>query len=109
VVTAVDCGRVVNPQLVHAQVEGSIVFALTATLKGAITVKDGRIEQGNFNDYPLLRIDETPRIDTVLLESDASPTGIGEPASHAVAAAVANAVFAATGQRLRSLPLARQA
>lgn len=109
VVTAVDCGRVVNPQLVQAQVDGSVVFGLTATLKGAITVKDGRIEQGNFHDYPLLRIDETPQLETVLLPSEASPTGIGEPASHTVAAAVANAVFAATGQRLRSLPLARQA
>lgn len=105
VVTAVDCGRVVNPQLVRAQVEGSIVFALTATLKGAISVEQGRVQQGNFHDYPLLRIDEMPAIETVLIASDAAPTGIGEPASHAVAAAVANAVFAATGKRQRILPL----
>lgn len=109
VVTAVDCGRVVNPQLVRAQVEGSIVFALTATLKGAISVEQGRVQQANFHDYPLLRIDEMPLIETVLVASDAAPTGIGEPASHAVAAAVANAVFAATGTRWRSLPLGRSA
>lgn len=107
VVSVVDCGRVVNPQLVRAQVEGSVIFALTATLKGAITVENGEVQQSNFHDYPLLRIDETPVIETVLVESDAPPTGIGEPASHAVAAAVANAVFAATGKRERSLPLAK--
>jgi isoquinoline 1-oxidoreductase beta subunit len=109
VVTAVDCGRVVNPQLVKAQVEGSIVFALTAALKGAITVEDGQVQQSNFHDYPLLRIDEMPAIETVLVASDASPTGIGEPASHAVAAALANAVFAATGQRHRATPIGRRA
>ena len=105
VVTAVDCGRVINPQLVRAQVEGSVVFALTATLKGAISVEQGRVQQSNFGDYPLLRIDEMPAIETVLVASDAAPTGIGEPASHAVAAAVANAVFAATGKRVRALPM----
>lgn len=104
VVTAVDCGRVINPQLVKAQVEGSVVFALTAALKGAITVERGRVQQSNFHDYPLLRIDEMPIIETLLVDSAAAPTGIGEPASHPVAAALANAVFAATGQRLRSLP-----
>ena len=103
-VSAVDCGRVINPQLVTAQVEGSIVFALTAALKGAITVEQGRIQQSNFHDYPLLRIDEMPVIATVLVDSSATPTGIGEPASHAVAAALANAVFAATGKRLRATP-----
>jgi isoquinoline 1-oxidoreductase subunit beta len=105
VVTAVDCGRVINPQLVKAQVEGSIVFALTAALKGQITLRDGRVEQSNFHDYPLLRIDEMPVVETVLIDSDAPPTGIGEQASHPTAATLANALFAATGQRLRRLPL----
>jgi isoquinoline 1-oxidoreductase subunit beta len=105
VVTAVDCGRVINPQLVKAQVEGSIVFALTAALKGQITLRNGRVEQSNFHDYPLLRIDEMPTVQTLLIDSDAAPTGIGEQASHPTAAALANAVFAATGKRVRSLPL----
>jgi isoquinoline 1-oxidoreductase beta subunit len=104
VVTAVDCGRVVNPQLVRAQVEGSVVFALTAALKGRATVEAGRVQQGNFHEYPLLRIDEMPLVETVLVESDAPPTGIGEPASHPTAAAVSNAVFEATGRRLTRLP-----
>jgi isoquinoline 1-oxidoreductase beta subunit len=106
VVTAVDCGRVVNPQLVRAQVEGSVVFALTAALKGRATVQDGRVQQGNFHEYPLLRIDEMPQVETILVDSDAAPTGIGEPASHPTAAAVSNAVFDATGRRLTRLPFA---
>jgi isoquinoline 1-oxidoreductase beta subunit len=104
VVTAVDCGRVLNPQLVRAQVEGSVVFALTAALKGRATVERGRVQQGNFDAYPLLRIDEMPLVETILVDSDASPTGIGEPASHPTAAAVSNAVFAATGRRFTRLP-----
>ncbi len=104
VISAVDCGRVINPQLVKAQVEGSIVFALTAALKQRITVEAGRVQQSNFHDAPLLRFDEMPAIETVLVDSDAPPTGIGEPASHCTAAALANAVFAANGKRLRSLP-----
>jgi len=105
VVTAVDCGRVINPQLVRAQVEGSIVFALTAALKGRITVEQGQVQQANFDAYPLLRLDEMPAIETILVESDAPPTGMGEPALPPVAPALANALFVLTGQRLRSLPL----
>jgi isoquinoline 1-oxidoreductase subunit beta len=105
VIVAVDCGIVINPQLVKAQVEGSVVFGLTAALKGAITVERGRVEQSNFNDYPLLTIDEMPKVETILVESSEPPTGTGEQISHPVAAALANAVFAATGERLRSLPL----
>lgn len=104
VVSVVDCGRVINPQLVSAQVESSIVFALTAALKGAITVEQGRVQQSNFHNYPLLGIDEMPTIETILVDSAAAPTGIGEPASHPVAAALSNAVFAASEQRLRTLP-----
>jgi isoquinoline 1-oxidoreductase beta subunit len=104
VVSAVDCGRVINPQLVRAQVEGSVVYALTAALKSRITVEQGRVRQGNFDGFPLLRFDEMPAIETVLVNGPHAPTGIGEPASHCTAAALANAVFAATGRRLRSLP-----
>jgi isoquinoline 1-oxidoreductase subunit beta len=104
VVTALDCGLVINPQLVKAQVEGSIVFALTAALKGAITVEKGRVNQSNFHDYPLLRIDEMPAVETVFVPSTAAPTGTGEQISHPVAAALSNAIFAATGKRLRGTP-----
>jgi CO/xanthine dehydrogenase Mo-binding subunit len=104
VVTAVDCGTVINPQLVKAQVEGNVVFGLTAALKGAITVENGRVQQSNFHDYPLLAMDEMPAIDTVLINSGGLATGTGEQMSHPVAAALSNAVFAATGQRLRKTP-----
>lgn len=105
VVCAIDCGMVVNPDTVRAQVESSIVFGLTAALKGAITLKDGRVEQTNFHNYPLLSIDETPEIETIIITSAEPPGGVGEPATPPIAPAVANAVFAATGKRLRSLPL----
>ncbi|MGL4574006.1 MAG: molybdopterin cofactor-binding domain-containing protein, partial [Burkholderiaceae bacterium] len=102
--TAVDCGVVINPQLVRAQVEGTVVFGLTAALKGAVTVEKGRVQQSNFHDYPLLTIEEMPVIKTVLIQSAESPTGTGEQISHPVAAALGNAIFAVTGRRLRSLP-----
>jgi isoquinoline 1-oxidoreductase subunit beta len=104
-VVVVDCGVVINPQLVKAQVEGCIVFGLTAALKGSITFENGRVQQSNFSDYPILRIDEMPKVETILVQSNEAPTGVGEQVSHPVAAALANAVFAATKQRLRSLPL----
>lgn len=103
---AVDCGRVINPQLVAAQVEGCVAFALTAALKGSITVEAGQVQQSNFHDYPLLRMDDMPQVHTLLIDSDAAPTGIGEHAAHPTAAALANAWFAATGQRQRVLPFA---
>ncbi|UZE96885.1 xanthine dehydrogenase family protein molybdopterin-binding subunit [Alkalimarinus alittae] len=105
VVCAIDCGIVVNPDIVKAQMEGGIIFALTAALYGEITLKDGRVEQSNFDDYQLLRMNETPDIDVHIVDSNESPTGVGEPGVPPLAPAVANAVFAATGQRLRSLPL----
>ncbi len=105
VVIGLDCGRVVNPNLVAAQLEGSVVFGLGAALKQEITWKRGRVEQSNFNDFDLLRIDECPVIEVHLVPGDAPPTGVGEPGVPPVAPAVANAVFAATGKRLRSLPL----
>jgi isoquinoline 1-oxidoreductase beta subunit len=102
---AVDCGMIVNPNTIHAQMEGAIAYGLTATLKGAITIKDGRVMQGNFDDFPLLRIDECPDIDVHIVKSDAAPGGIGEPGVPPAAPAVANAVFALTGQPVRSLPI----
>jgi isoquinoline 1-oxidoreductase beta subunit len=105
VVCAIDCGIVVNPDSVEEQMEGGFVFGVTAALKGKITVKNGRVEQENFDDYPLLTIDEMPVVETVIVESTEPPSGTGEPGVPAAAPAVANAVFAATGQRVRTLPI----
>ncbi len=104
-VMAIDCGTVVNPDLVKAQVESSVIFGLSAAMKQQVTFKAGRVEQSNFHDYPALRMNEAPAIETHVVPSDAPPCGIGEPALPVVAPALANAVFALTGQRLRSLPL----
>ncbi|MEX2209218.1 MAG: molybdopterin cofactor-binding domain-containing protein [Myxococcota bacterium] len=103
---AIDCGLVVNPDTVRAQVEGSILFGLTAALRGRITVRNGAVEQGNFHDYRLLRLAETPEIEISILDSREAPTGVGEPATPPIAPAVANALFAATRRRIRTLPLA---
>jgi isoquinoline 1-oxidoreductase subunit beta len=107
IVCAVDCGQTVNPDTVMAQVESSIVFGLSATLWGEINVQNGRVQQQNFDKYRLLRMNEMPRIDTYIVQSREAPGGIGEPAVALVAPAVSNAIFAATGRRLRSLPLSR--
>jgi isoquinoline 1-oxidoreductase beta subunit len=105
VVAAVDIGSVVNPDIVRAQVESAIVFGLTAALHGEITIDRGRVVQSNFHDYPLLKMGEAPEIEVHLVPSREDPTGIGEPGTPPIAPAVANAVFALTGQRLRRLPL----
>lgn len=105
VVCAVDCGMVVNPDTVKAQIDGGIQFGVGATLWSEITIKNGRVEQSNFHDYRLLRLPEAPRVEVHLLPSKASPGGVGEPGTSAVMPAIANAVASATGQRLRSLPL----
>ena len=102
---AIDCGRALNPDTIRAQVEGSIVFGLAAALRGRISVKDGRVEQSNFHDYPIPRIGEIPEIEVRIIASDADPTGVGEPATPPIAPAIANAIFAATGRRIRALPL----
>jgi isoquinoline 1-oxidoreductase beta subunit len=107
VVCAVDCGTVVNRDIVSAQVEGSIVFGLTSTLWGEINIQRGRVQQTNFDTYRLLRMNEVPRIDVHILDSGEPPGGIGEPATALVAPAVCNAIYTASGRRLRSLPLAR--
>jgi isoquinoline 1-oxidoreductase subunit beta len=95
----------VNPDGVRAQTESAIAFGLTAALKGEITLKEGRIVQSNFHDYPLLRIDEMPLIEVHLVKNAEPPGGVGEPGVPPIAPAVANAVFVASGKRLRRLPL----
>jgi CO/xanthine dehydrogenase Mo-binding subunit len=104
-VCAVDCGRPVNPNGVRAQVESAAVYALTATVKDAITVERGRIVQANFNDYEMIRMSEAPPIEVHLVPSTEAPSGIGEPTVPVIAPAICNALFAATGKRLRRLPI----
>ena len=104
-VCAVDCGRVVNPDTVKAQMEGGIIFGLTAALKDEITLDRGRVQQRNFHDYPMLRINEAPEIEVHIVPSTEHPTGVGEPGVPPVAPALANAIFAATGKRVRKLPI----
>ena len=105
VVCAVDCGLAINPDTVKAQMEGGIIFGLTAALKNEITLKDGKVEQGNFHDYQMLRIFESPAIEVHIVPSSEKPTGVGEPGVPPVAPALANAIFAATGKRVRRLPI----
>jgi isoquinoline 1-oxidoreductase beta subunit len=105
VVCAVDCGVAVNPDNVRAQMEGGLGFGLSAALHSAITLKDGVVEQSNFHDYPMLRINEMPKVEVHIVPSSAAPTGVGEPGTPVIAPAVANALAAATGKRLRTLPL----
>lgn len=105
VTCAVDCGRFVNPSTIEAQMESAIVFGLSATLYGAITLKDGKVEQGNFDDYRVLRMNEMPEVKVHIVRSRAKPGGIGEPGVPPVASAVCNAVFALTGKRIRRLPI----
>ncbi len=105
VVCAVDCGVAVNPAVIRAQMESGIAYGLTAALYGAITLKDGAVEQSNFHDYAPLRMNEMPRVEVHIVPSKEKPSGVGEPATPVIAPAVANAVFAATGKRVRSLPI----
>lgn len=105
VVVALDCGTVVNPDTVEAQLQSAIVYGLSAALMGEITLKDGRVQQRNFPDYDAIRLADMPRIDTVLLPSTAPPGGVGEPGTPPIAPAVANAWFTLSGERLRRLPL----
>ena len=109
VVCAVDCGIVVNPDTVRAQIEGAVIFGITAALYGAITLKNGRVEQGNFDSYQMLRIDEAPAIEVHIVPSVEAPGGMGEPGTSLIVPAVTNAIFAATGKRLRTLPVAAAA
>jgi isoquinoline 1-oxidoreductase beta subunit len=108
IVCVVDCGQMVNPGIVEAQVEGSIIFGLSAALFGEINIEGGQVKERNFDSFRTLRINEVPRIDVHLMESSDNPGGMGEPAVALVAPAVCNAIHAATGKRLRSLPIAKQ-
>jgi isoquinoline 1-oxidoreductase subunit beta len=105
VVAAVDCGMTVNPDIVKRQIESAIVYGLTAALYGKITFKDGQVQQSNFHDYRLLRMNQMPKVEVYIVPSTEAPGGIGEPGTPAVAPAVANAIFAATGKRIRKLPI----
>jgi isoquinoline 1-oxidoreductase beta subunit len=105
VVAAFDCGLVVNPMTVEAQVQSAIAYGLSAALHGKITFKDGKVEQSNFHDYQVLRMNEMPRVEVHLVPGRMKPNGAGEPGVPPTAPAVANAIFALTGKRVRSLPL----
>ncbi len=105
VVCAVDCGQYVNPDTIEAQMQGAIVFGLTAALKGAITIDKGRVQQSNFNDYEMLHLAEMPVVEVYIVPSIEAPGGIGEPGTPPIAPAVCNAIFAATGKRIRKLPI----
>jgi CO/xanthine dehydrogenase Mo-binding subunit len=108
VTCVVDCGTAVNPQNIRAQFEGGVIFGLSAALLGKITVDNGRVQQSNFDDYQILTITQAPDIEVHIFDTDtetAAPTGCGEPPVPPVAPAIANAIFAATGQRLRALPV----
>jgi isoquinoline 1-oxidoreductase beta subunit len=105
VVCAVDCGQVVNPNIVEQQISGGVVFGLAALLHGEITLRDGRVQQSNFHDYPVARMRESPAIEVHMVQSREEPTGVGEPGVPPLAPAVCNAIFRATGKRVRSLPV----
>jgi isoquinoline 1-oxidoreductase beta subunit len=108
IVCAIDPGHVVNPDTIEAQVESGIVYGLTATLYSEITIRDGRVEQGNFDDYPMLLLREMPKVEVCPVPSGNFWGGIGEPPLPPVAPAVCNAIFAATANPVRSLPLRGQ-
>ena len=107
VTTAIDCGIVVNPNSVRAQVEGCVGFALSADMYGEISVKNGAVEQSNFHDYRPIRMQEMPPVEVMILPSREAPGGAGEEAISPFAPALANALYAATGRRIRDLPLSR--
>jgi isoquinoline 1-oxidoreductase beta subunit len=105
VVAAVDCGMTVNPEIIRRQIESAIVYGLSAALYGKISYKDGRVEQSNFHQYPVLRMDAMPKVEVHIVPSSENPGGIGEPGTPPIAPAVVNAIFAITGKRIRSLPI----
>ena len=105
VVCAVDCGIVVNPNTVAQQMESAVIFGLTAALYGRIDIKDGVVQQSNFNDYPMVQLAQAPVVETWIVPSTRAPAGVGEPGVPPLAPAVANALFALTGKRQRALPL----
>ena len=107
VVCAIDCGLHVNPSTIEAQMQSGIVYGLTAALNGAITIENGRVKQSNFHDYQMLRLAEMPVVEVYIVPSTEAPGGVGEPGTPPIAPAVCNAIFAATGQRIRKLPIGK--
>jgi isoquinoline 1-oxidoreductase beta subunit len=105
VVCAVDCGTAVNPDTVRAQIQSGVIFGITAALHGEITLKDGRVEQTNFDTYQMLRMNEAPAIEVHIVQNTEPPGGMGEAGTSCIVPAVTNAIFAATGKRLRKLPV----
>jgi isoquinoline 1-oxidoreductase beta subunit len=105
----IDCGQMVNPRIVESQIESGIVYGLSAALWGDITLRAGQVRETNFHNYRVLRSNEMPELDVYLIPSEAAPGGVGEAAVPPVAPAVCNAIFAATGKRLRRLPINSQA
>jgi isoquinoline 1-oxidoreductase beta subunit len=105
VVCAIDCGPVVNPDTIRAQMESGIVFGLSAALYGEITFEQGRVKQSNFHDYQVLRMNEMPVVETIVLPNEDKMGGVGETAVPPIAPALANALFAITGRRIRRLPI----
>ena len=105
VVSAIDCGRVIHPDMVAQQMEGSIAFGLTTLLKGAITFDQGRVQQGNFDDYPLLQMSEMPEVEVYIVPDERDPQGVGEMGVPPIVLAVVNAIFDATGKRIRHTPI----
>jgi isoquinoline 1-oxidoreductase beta subunit len=107
VVRAIDCGIVVNPDQLSAQFQSGLVWGLTKAMYSELTLKNGEVVQSNFHDYKVVRISQMPKFEVHAVKSEESPTGIGEPVFHTVTPALVNAIFAATGKRIRSLPLAK--
>jgi len=105
VLSCIDCGPVVHPDGLRSQMEGVVALALSALLREEITIKDGRVQQSNFDDYSILRLDEMPEVEVIMIDSDDSIGGVGEPGYPPLGPAVLNALFAATGKRIRQLPL----
>jgi isoquinoline 1-oxidoreductase subunit beta len=107
VIQAIDCGVAIHPDNIRAQLEGGMVYGLTAVLRGEITLKNGAVTQTNFNNYPMLALLEMPKVESYIVPSTAAPGGVGEPGTGPIAPSLANAIYAATGTRVRTLPLSR--
>ncbi len=105
VVSVVDCGRVINPNILEQQIQGAVIFGLTNALRAQITIDKGRVVQGNFDDYQPIRMNEAPKVEAYFVPSTEPPTGVGEPPVPPLAPALCNAIYAATKKRVRALPI----